>query len=87
MAVISAVMMALGIALVWRRQPNCLLLIGLMAALVVGLVSPTAVTAVNQGELLFVAKGCIQCHQNGKVKMADNLFQIGSDLTDYEASS
>ena len=33
------------------------------------------------GEALFVAKGCIQCHSNENVTMAQNLFQIGPDLT------
>ena len=54
---------------------------------------PTAVQAENEtvimpaiapeamGEALFVAKGCIQCHTNEKVTMADNMLQIGPDLS------
>ena len=33
------------------------------------------------GEALFVAKGCIQCHVNDNVTMAENMFQIGPDIT------
>lgn len=40
----------------------------------------------QSGEALFVAKGCIQCHQNSNVTMAQNLFQIGPNLTNYQGS-
>ena len=33
------------------------------------------------GEALFVAKGCIQCHTNDNVTMAENMFSIGPDIT------
>lgn len=33
------------------------------------------------GEALFVSKGCIQCHVNDNVTMAENMFQIGPDIT------
>lgn len=45
-----------------------------------------AVDPEQMGEALFVAKGCIQCHQNGKVTMAQNLISIGPNLTHYKTS-
>ena len=33
------------------------------------------------GEALFVAKGCVQCHTNDKVTMAENMYPIGPDLS------
>ncbi|WP_420628785.1 c-type cytochrome [Candidatus Leptofilum sp.] len=43
---------------------------------IVPAIAPEAV-----GEALFVAKGCIQCHTNENVTMADNILQIGPDLS------
>ncbi len=40
-----------------------------------------AIAPEAMGEALFVAKGCIQCHTNDNVTMAQNLFEIGPDIT------
>lgn len=45
------------------------------------IVTLPAIAPEDLGEALFVAKGCIQCHQNDKVTMAENLFPIGPDIT------
>lgn len=45
---------------------------------------PTVVPAIApeaMGEALFVAKGCIQCHTNDNVTMAENLLPIGPNIT------
>lgn len=47
-----------------------------------------AETAVGQGEALFVAKGCTQCHQNDRVTLEHNHFAaVGPNLTQYKASA
>ncbi|KAA3659452.1 MAG: hypothetical protein DWQ04_22260 [Chloroflexi bacterium] len=43
-----------------------------------------AIAAEGLGESLFVAKGCISCHQHDKVTMADNLVNFGPNLTNYK---
>jgi len=99
---LGGALVAVGMAFAWRRQPGRLRLAALAAALVVTVAGfiwagqrPLSLAAqvdeplaayVNQGEALFVAKGCIQCHQNGNVTMARTLFPIGPNLTNYEAS-
>ncbi|WP_420641192.1 c-type cytochrome [Candidatus Leptofilum sp.] len=40
-----------------------------------------AIAPEMMGEALFVAKGCIQCHTNENVALAENLLEIGPDLT------
>ena len=40
-----------------------------------------AIAPEAMGEALFVAKGCIQCHTNDNVTMAENMFSIGPDIT------
>jgi cytochrome c2 len=40
-----------------------------------------AIAPEAMGEALFVAKGCIQCHTNDNVKMAENMLSIGPDIT------
>ena len=40
-----------------------------------------AVEPEAMGEALFVAKGCIQCHVYDRVTMAENMIQIGPNLT------
>ena len=40
-----------------------------------------AIAPEAMGEALFVAKGCIQCHTNDNVTMAENMFPIGPDVT------
>lgn len=44
-------------------------------------VTVPAIAPEAMGEALFVAKGCIQCHQNSNVSMAENMLQIGPDIT------
>ena len=47
----------------------------------------TAVSAIaskDMSEALFVAKGCISCHRNDNVTMANNQHEIGPDLTNYK---
>jgi mono/diheme cytochrome c family protein len=46
----------------------------------------TAATPVELGEALFVAKGCISCHQHGGVTITHNLASIGPNLTYYGGS-
>jgi mono/diheme cytochrome c family protein len=46
------------------------------AAAIVPAIAPEAM-----GEALFVAKGCIQCHTNDNVTMADNLLSFGPNIT------
>lgn len=45
-------------------------------ATIVPAIAPEAI-----GEALFVAKGCIQCHTNDNVTIAQNIFQIGPNIT------
>lgn len=47
----------------------------------------SAIAPDQMGEALFVAKGCILCHQNHNVTMAANLRTVGPDLTNYEANA
>ena len=39
-----------------------------------------AIAPEAMGEALFVAKGCIQCHVNDKVTMAENMLPMGPNL-------
>lgn len=48
--------------------------------------SSAAIAPEQMGEALFVAKGCIQCHQNGNVTMTANNFAFGPNLTYYNGS-
>ena len=46
--------------------------------------APAAVPAIApeaMGEALFVAKGCIQCHTNDNVTMAENMLPFGPNIT------
>jgi mono/diheme cytochrome c family protein len=43
--------------------------------------SVPAIATEAMGEALFVAKGCIQCHTNDNVTMAENMFPIGPNVT------
>ncbi|MCA9922144.1 MAG: c-type cytochrome [Anaerolineales bacterium] len=47
----------------------------------------SAIAEQDLGEALFVAKGCITCHRHDGVTMADNLAQIGPDLTNYKGNA
>lgn len=49
--------------------------------------SSPAVAPEDIGEALFVAKGCVSCHQNDKVTMAENMHEIGPNLTNYQGNS
>lgn len=40
-----------------------------------------AIAPEAMGEALFVAKGCIQCHTNDNVTMAENMIPIGPNIT------
>ena len=42
-----------------------------------------AIASAQMGEALFVAKGCTNCHRHDGVTMADNMAEIGPDLTHY----
>jgi mono/diheme cytochrome c family protein len=45
-----------------------------------------AIAAADMGEALFVAKGCITCHQHNGVTMSPNLLPFGPALSNYQAS-
>ena len=48
----------------------------------------SAVPSGQWGEALFVAKGCVQCHQNGNVTLVSSQsFSIGPDLTHYKGNA
>ncbi len=40
-----------------------------------------AIAPEAMGEALFVAKGCIQCHMHDRVTMAENMIQLGPNIT------
>lgn len=78
---VTALVLALA-ALAWQvQQPK----------VIVAEAEPETITAAirpeQMGEALFVAMGCIFCHQNDDVTMADNRFGVGPKLTDYRASA
>ena len=41
----------------------------------------------EMGAALFVAKGCIQCHQHDGIALSKPLVEFGPDLTDYDGSA
>jgi len=45
-----------------------------------------AIASEDLGEALFVAKGCISCHQHDNVAMADTLVTLGPNLTHYKGN-
>jgi cytochrome c2 len=48
---------------------------------------PASVTATTEmGEILFVAKGCIICHQHDGITTAQNVGPVGPNLTNFVAS-
>lgn len=40
-----------------------------------------AIAPETMGEALFVAKGCIQCHTNDNIAIAENMYPIGPNIT------
>lgn len=87
----------------WRRDPRPFPLFTMLATALLGLLAlgytilpapanassmaQSAIAETQQGEALFVQKGCIQCHRHDGVTMAENRFFFsGVDLTDYKAS-
>lgn len=88
-----------GTTLIWPRWVAPLVLVALAAAASTAfLARPTppapveasaaaadTLTPVQSGEILFVAKGCIRCHQHGGVTVipAGNSIQFGPNLTHY----
>jgi hypothetical protein len=97
-----ALVAAAGLGAAWLRQRRRLWLAGVAVALLISLVAfgwprPPArglaagagadLTPVQMGEALFVAKGCISCHQNDKVTLVPKRAGgIGPNLTGYTAS-
>jgi cytochrome c551/c552 len=48
------------------------------------------IAAINpsmMGEALFVAKGCIACHQNDKVSITENMQPFGPNLSQYSGNA
>ncbi len=81
MGCVTALVLALA-AFAWQlQQPK----------VIVAEAEPETITAAIRpeqiGEALFVAKGCIFCHQNDNATMATNPFEVGPRLTDYRASA
>lgn len=84
----------------WRSRSRLVLGLGLVTAVIgaaayVLPITPPAETAVaqnvsaspslvEQGEALFVAKGCVMCHQNER-SITLSAPHIGPNLTDYKA--
>jgi cytochrome c2 len=85
----------------WRTRRRIVLALGLITAVIgiVALVSlmqqpaetavaqssPQTISLAEQGEILFVAKGCVMCHVNGKSIILE-APHIGPDLTNYQGN-
>ena len=95
LAIVSGALAVLGIGLAFRRRFVVSGVAILLAAIVAGaamrsgepapsIAEAAPPVAVDQGEALFVAKGCIVCHVNRDMPDSESIsISIGPDLTLY----